>query len=57
MPLLEASAAQVSVDETTTQLEQSEIVLFGAVVGGSTRYESTFGTNKSRKLIDNFILE
>lgn len=38
MPFELASAEQVSVEETTTQLLQSEIVLLGAVVGGSTRY-------------------
>jgi hypothetical protein len=38
MPFELASAEQVSVEETITQLLQSEIVLFGAVVGGSTRY-------------------
>jgi hypothetical protein len=38
MPFELARAEQVSVEETTTQLLQSEMVSFGAVVGGSTRY-------------------
>ncbi len=37
MPFFVAKAAQVSVLATTTQFEQSVMVLVGAVVGGGTK--------------------